>query len=42
MEASNLSNREFKVMIIRMLKEHNENYNSMRKGIETMKQISQK
>ena len=37
MEASNLSDIEFKVMIIRMLKELSEFYNSMKKDIETMK-----
>ena len=36
MEASNLSDIEFKVMIIRMLKELSENYNSMKKDIETI------
>ena len=35
MEASNLSDREFRVMIIRIL-------NSMKKDIETIKTISQK
>ena len=37
MEASNLSDMEFKVMVIRMLKGLSENYNSMKKNIETMK-----
>ena len=37
MEASNLSDIEFKVEVIRMLKELSENYNSMKKDIETMK-----
>ena len=35
MEASNLSDREFRVMIIKIL-------NSMKKDIETIKKISQK
>ena len=35
MEASNLSDREFKLMIIRM-------FNSIKKDIETIKRISQK
>ena len=35
MEASNVSDREFRVMIIRIL-------NSMKKDIETIKTISQK
>ena len=35
-EASNVSDIEFKVMVIRMLKELSENYISMKKNIETM------
>ena len=35
MEANNLSNREFRIMIIRIL-------NSMKKDIETIKRTSQK
>ena len=35
-EASNVSDIEFKVMGIRMLKELSENYISMKKNIETM------
>lgn len=37
MEARNLSDREFKVLVIRMLKELRENNNSMKKNLETMK-----
>ena len=35
-EASNFSDTEFKVMVIRMLKELSGNYISMKKDIETM------
>ena len=35
-EVIKLSDIEFKIMVIRMLKELNENYISMRKDIETM------
>ena len=35
-EASNLSDIQFKKMVIRMLKELSENYNSMKKDIETI------
>ena len=44
MEASNLPETEFKIMVIRMLNElmgrmdeHNENLNSIKKDIETIK-----
>lgn len=30
MEASSLSDMEFKAMVMKMLKEHNENYSSMK------------
>ena len=35
-EASNLSNIEFKVMVIRMLKKFHRTYISMKKDIETL------
>ena len=37
MEVSNLSDREFKVMIIKMLKELSANYNSTKKDIKSIK-----
>lgn len=37
METNNLSVREFKVMIIRILKELSESNNTMKKDIETIK-----
>ena len=37
MEASKLPGTEFKTMVIRMLKELSENFNSMKKDIETIK-----
>ena len=37
MEASKLSDTEFKQMVIRMLKEFSENFNSITKGMETIK-----
>ena len=37
MEANNLLNTEFKLIVISMLKELSENYNSMKRDIETMK-----
>ena len=37
METSNLSNIQFKAMVIRMFKELSENYNSMKQGIKTIK-----
>ena len=37
MEANNFPDLKFKKMVIRMLKELNENYNSMKKEIETIK-----
>ena len=36
-ETSNLLDEEFKTMIIRMLSEFNENFNNIKKGIETIK-----
>ena len=36
-EAENLPNTEFKVMVIRMFKELSEDYNSMKKDLETKK-----
>ena len=36
-ETSNLLDEEFKTMIIRMLSEFNENFNNIKKGIETPK-----
>ena len=35
-ETSNLLDEEFKTMIIRMLSEFNENFNNIKKGIETI------
>ena len=40
MEASNLPYREFKTMVIRMLKEPSKNFNSIKKAIETIKRTS--
>ena len=37
MEASNLPDTEFKNILIRLLKEFSENFNSMKKDIETLK-----
>ena len=37
MEASTLLDIEFKIMVIRMLKKLSENYNSIKKDIETIK-----
>ena len=42
METSDLSDIEFKVMFLRLLKELSENYNSIKKTIETMKKNSRK
>lgn len=36
MEARNLSDIEFKLMVIRILKKLSENYNNMKKEIETI------
>ena len=41
-ETSNLLDTEFRKMVIRIPKELNENYNSMKKNIETIKKNSQK
>ena len=47
-EARTLSDKEFKIMVVRMLKELtdnyrklSENYNSMKKGIETINKIQE-
>ena len=40
MEASNFTDREVKIRVVRMLKEVNETDNSMQKGIETIKKGS--
>ena len=37
MEARKLPDTEFKTMVIRMLKELSENFNSMKKDTETLK-----
>ena len=42
MEANNLWDTEFKRMVKRMLKELSENYNSIKKDIETIKITSHK
>ena len=42
MEASNLSNIKVKKMVIRIFKELSENYNCMKKDIQTIKITSQK
>ena len=42
MEAGNLSNAEFKTLVIRMLSELNENFNSMKKVWKPYKRTSQK
>ena len=38
MEASNISNIEFIIMVISRLEELDENYRNMKKNIETMKE----
>ena len=42
MEKRNLIKAEFKTLVIRMLNELNENFNSMKKGMATTKTTSQK